>query len=67
MDDAARVNIVTVLAVSVDTDNGEVVMVEPIRTRVDAESEFIVLPARVENVILVACNVLVISVERTLS
>jgi hypothetical protein len=42
-------------------------MLEPVRTSVDAESEFIVLPVRVENVILVACNVLVISVERIVS
>ena len=40
---------------------------EPFRTRVDAESEFIVLPVKVENVMLVACNVLVVSVERTVS
>ena len=67
MDDAVSVDISKVLAVSVDTDNGEVVMVEPNKIRIDAESEFIVLPVRVENVILLACNVLVVSVERTLS
>ena len=42
-------------------------MLEPVRTSVDTEAEFIVLPVKVENVILVACNVLAVSVERTLS
>jgi hypothetical protein len=41
--------------------------VEPVRTRADTESECIVLPVKVENMILVPCNVLVVSVERIIS
>lgn len=64
MEDAVSVDIARVLPMSVDTDNCEMFIVEPVRTRADAESGLIVLPVRVENETLMPCNVLVASVER---
>jgi hypothetical protein len=44
MDDAIRVDTRRVLVCSVDIDNDGMIMVEPVRTRVDTESERRVLP-----------------------
>jgi len=67
MEEAVIVDTMRVLPVSVDTERDDIAIVEPTAFNTDRELEPNVLPIKVENVRLVPCSVLTVSVERFVS
>jgi hypothetical protein len=64
MDDVVISDTVSVLPIRVETANCVLMLVETVIIGADIEFDTRVLPVRVENVILLACNVLAVNVER---
>jgi hypothetical protein len=67
MEDAVTNGTFSVLPISVDTFKFPENIVEPRTLGTDSVLDTMVLPARVENVILDACTLLTVIVERTVS